>query len=84
MALLNKIEEILKNKNKNPIAISLHRSKVRGLMNIKITDHSKIPVEFNIWKERPEYLAKDCKLKLLITSDTVIFKRLVLNSFIPS
>lgn len=53
-------------------------------MNIKITDHSKIPGEFNIWKERPAYLAKDCKLKLLITSDTVLFKILVLNSFIPS
>lgn len=53
-------------------------------MNIKITDHSKIHGEFNIWKERPAYLAKDCKLKLLITSDTVLFKILVLNSFIPS
>lgn len=53
-------------------------------MNIKITDHSKIPGESNIWKERPAYLTKDCKLTLLITSDTVLFKRLVLNSVIPS
>lgn len=53
-------------------------------MNIKITDHSKIPGESNIWKERPAYLTKDWKLILWITSDTVLFKRLVLNSFIPS
>lgn len=49
-------------------------SKVRGLMNIKITDHSKIPGESNIWKERPAYSAEDCKLKLRMTSDTVLFK----------